>query len=505
MKLYSKKQRWKKILLFSGIGIIAIIFWITSTLVSNVKRSELEKISLWSQAIKKKAELVRLTNAAFEELAQNESKKVYLWARATKEFQKSLNDFGLALEIIQNNNNIPLILTNNENQYISHKNLKILDVYPSKNYPSNIIDSIIQNWSRQNSPIEFNYYENRVQKIHYSNSPKYFLLEKQRDSLLNAFSIELMNNIAQLPVVFWSLTGDSLIASNVLNQSTDSSIIRTTIFQMKNNNLPVEINLGDSQKGIVYYSNSKILFQLQYFPFFTLLIIALFLFVSYLAFSSFRRSEQNQVWAGMAKETAHQLGTPLSSLHGWITLLRADKSNNSEALDEMEKDIKRLTTVSDRFSKIGSSVEIVTTDLVDFFKNYIDYMKKRIPKSVILVSEFSHEKIFANINASLFSWVFENLIKNSADAMEGKGEIVLSVEKTSKNILIKVKDNGKGIHPSIQKTIFQPGYTTKERGWGLGLSLAKRIVEGHHYGKISIISSKQNVETIVGVTLPITI
>ena len=503
MKLYSKKQRWKKILLFSGIGIIGIIFWLTSTLVSNVKRSELEKIGLWSQAIKKKAELVRLTNDAFEELAQNESENVYLWARATKEFQKSLNDFGLALEIIQNNKNIPLILTNNENQYISHKNLEILDTFLSNNPPPFLIDSIIHNWSRQNAPIEFNYFENRIQKIHYSNSPKYFLLEKQRDSLLNAFSIELMNNIAQLPVVFWSLNGDSLIASNVIDPFTDSLQTRNTIFQMKKNNQPVEINLGDSQKGIIYYSNSKILFQLQYFPIFTLLIIALFLLVSYLSFSSFRRSEQNQVWAGMAKETAHQLGTPLSSLHGWITLLKDEKSINSEALNEMEKDIQRLTTVSDRFSKIGSSVEIVNTDLVDFFNNYIDYMKKRIPKSVILVSKFSHETIFANINAPLFSWVFENLIKNSADALEGKGNIFLAVEKTSKNIIIKVKDDGKGIPPSIQKTIFQPGYTTKDRGWGLGLSLAKRIVEGHHRGKISIISSKQDEGTVIGVILPI--
>ena len=188
MKLYSKKQRWKKILLFSGIGIIGIIFWLTSTLVSNVKRSELEKIGLWSQAIKKKAELVRLTNDAFEELAQNESENVYLWARATKEFQKSLNDFGLALEIIQNNKNIPQILTNNENQYISHKNLEILDTFLSNNPTPFLIDSIIHNWSRQNAPIEFNYFENRIQKIHYSNSPKYFLLEKQRDSLFNAFS-----------------------------------------------------------------------------------------------------------------------------------------------------------------------------------------------------------------------------------------------------------------------------------------------------------------------------
>lgn len=502
MKLYSKKQRWKKVLLLSGIGIIGIIFWLTSLLVSNVKSSELEKIRLWSEAIKKKAELVRLTNLAFEELAQNETKNVYLWARATKEFQKSLNDFGLALEIIQNNDNIPLILTNNLGQYISHKNFKFLDSLSEGQF-QNAIDSIISNWALQNKPIEFNYYEDRVQKIHYSNSSKYFKLQNQRDSLLNSFSIEIMNNIAQLPVVFWSKNGDSLIASNVINQQMDSLLISNTINEMEQNNIPVEIYLGNNHKGLIYYSNSKILFQLQFFPLFTLLIIALFLLVSYLSFSSFRRSEQNQVWAGMAKETAHQLGTPLSSLHGWITLMKEEGDLSSEALVEMEKDIQRLSVVSDRFSKIGSSVETPKTNIIDFFNNYLEYMRKRIPKTVDLITEFNDEKVYVNINAPLFSWVIENLIKNSADALGGKGKILLSLEKTSTEIILKIKDNGKGIPLAIQKTIFQPGYTTKERGWGLGLSLARRIVEGHHNGKIYIITSKESEGTTIGINLPI--
>ena len=501
MKLYSKKQRWKKILLLAGILIIGIIFWLTSILVSNVKESELEKIRFWSEAVKKKAELVRLTNIAFQELSQNETNNVYLWARATKEFQKSLNDFGLALEIIQNNDNIPLILTDNNGVYISHKNIDLLDISDLTKRQDKS-DSITLKWASQNTPIEFNYYQNRVQRIFYSNSSKYFQLQSQRDSLINSFSQEIMNNIAHLPVVFWSQSGDSLIASNVINKEMKRLEMDLIIQKMSEDNNPVEIYLGNNDNGVIYYSNSKILFQLQYFPLLTLIIVALFLLVSYLSFSSFRRSEQNQVWAGMAKETAHQLGTPLSSLHGWITLLKESGHKNSEAFVEMEKDIERLTVVSERFSKIGSLVEIIETDLLEFFNNYISYMKKRIPKTVELNMEFVNQPLHASINAPLFSWVIENVIKNAADAMEGNGNIYLSIEKQQNSIVIKVKDNGKGIPSSIQKTIFQPGFTTKDRGWGLGLSLAKRIVEGHHNGKIYISSSKKGVGTVVEITLP---
>ena len=501
MKLYSKKQRWKKVLFLAGMGIIGIIFWLTSILVSNLKESELEKIHFWSGAIKKKAELVKLTNIAFQELAQNESNNVYLWARATKEFQKSLNDFGLALEIIQNNNNIPLILTNNQGQYISHKNIKLLDNSEIVQKQL-LLDSIILKWTDYNEPIEFNYYQDRIQKIYYSNSSKYFQLQDQRDSLLNSFSLEIMNNIAQLPVVFWSKTGDSLISSNVINSTMNSGEIEQIIQSMTKDNFPVEIDLGNDHLGVIYFSNSKILFWLQLFPIVTILIITLFLLVSYLSFSSFRRSEQNQVWAGMAKETAHQLGTPLSSLFGWVALLKENGEVNSEALIEMEKDIERLSIVTERFSKIGSSVELIETDIIQFFKTYIDYMEKRIPKTVELTTEFKTEKLLANINAPLFSWVIENIIKNAADAMDGNGRIVLTAEKHQNDILIKVKDYGKGIPLSAQKTIFQPGFTTKERGWGLGLSLAKRIVEGHHNGKIYVASSKINSGTVLEIILP---
>ena len=503
MKLYSKKQRWKKVLFLSGMGIIGVVFWLTSIFVSNLKESELDRIHFWSGAIKKKSELVRLTNIAFQELAQNESNNVYLWARATKEFQKPLNDFGLALEIIQNNNNIPLILTDNKGQYISHKNIKLLD--NSELIQKQLLsDSIILEWTDYNEPIAFNYYQDRIQKIYYSNSSKYFQLQAQRDSLLNSFSLEIMNNIAQLPVVFWSKTGDSLISSNIINSKMNGGEIKQIIQNMTNDNIPVEIDLGNDHLGVIYFSNSKILFWLQLFPIVTIFIITLFLLVSYVSFSSFRRSEQNQVWAGMAKETAHQLGTPLSSLFGWVTLLKENGEENSEALIEMEKDIERLSVVTDRFSKIGSSVELIETDIIQFFKTYIDYMEKRIPKTVELTTEFKAEKILARINAPLFSWVIENTIKNAADAMEGNGKIILTAEKYQNEILIKVKDNGKGIPLSAQKTIFQPGFTTKERGWGLGLSLAKRIVEGHHNGKIYIASSKINSGTVLEIRLPAT-
>ena len=271
---------------------------------------------------------------------------------------------------------------------------------------------------------------------------------------------------------------------------------------MSIDNEPIEILLEPKRSGNIYFYNSEILFQLKYFPLVTLLIIAFFLLVSYLSFSSFRKAEQNQVWAGMAKETAHQLGTPLSSLQGWIEILRANGNGNEEAFLEMEKDVKRLTIVSDRFSKIGSKVETEPTDIIQFFKNHLEYMQKRIPKTVQVYSDFPNYNITANINTPLFSWVIENVMKNAADAMEGQGKIYFSIKTNSSDIIINMTDGGKGIPSSMQKTIFEPGYTTKERGWGLGLSLAKRIVEGQHNGKIYVKSSKKDIGTTIELIIP---
>ena len=502
MKLYSKKQQWKKFLILIGLAIVVVIFYFTSAAVDNLKKAELEKIQLWSEAIKKKAELVRLTNIAFEQLAESERNKVKLWARATEEFKKPLSDFGLALEIIQGNINIPLILTDKEGNYISHKNFDLNTIISTDNLNSKV-DSICNVWLKQNPPIIIKYFEDREQKIFYSNSKKYFQLQITRDSLLSAFSIDIMNNIAQLPVVFWSLEGDSLIASNVINYKTKNQDLESIMSKMKNENNPVPIFLGNGRNGVIYFSNSDILFQLQYFPFITLLIISLFLLISYLTFSSFRKAEQNQVWAGMAKETAHQMGTPLSSLQGWIEVLKNKKIGNLDAFNEMEKDINRLTMVSQRFSKIGSSVKLVKTDLLLFFDSHLEYMQKRIPKTVTIKKDFLDQPVYTQINTPLFSWVIENVMKNAADAMSGVGEIIIKLRIINSSVHIFIQDTGKGITNSNQKTVFEPGYTTKDRGWGLGLSLAKRIVEGHHNGKIQVSQSKMNVGTVMEIIIPI--
>jgi two-component system, sporulation sensor kinase D len=508
MKLYSTKQKWKLVLAISGIGIIVLIFWFSSYIVSNVKTAELEQIKLWSEAIKKKASLVKLTNEAFGELSKNEREKVFLWARATKEFQKTLDDYGLALDIIQKNKNIPLILTDENSKYVSHLNVDILDVIksnPTKNIELRAkADSIKNIWKKQNSPIEIKYSDNKSQKIYYSNSKKYFQLQHLRDSLLNSFSDEIMNNIALVPVVFYDTISSTIIASNIISPSLLKNEIKLVIDQMKKENSPIYIDLGSGNSGIVYYNNSKTLFQLQYFPIFILITMGIFALISYILFSTFRKAEQNQVWAGMAKETAHQLGTPLSSLQGWIEILREKNSANHEAFLEMEKDVKRLTVVSERFSKIGSKVKITPTDLNQFINSYMDYMQKRLPKTVNLDVKFSKEIIKSEINPPLFSWVLENILKNAADAMGGKGNINLSTYVLNKQIVIDISDDGKGIPSSKFKTVFEPGYTTKGRGWGLGLSLAKRIIEGHHGGKINVKASKINLGTTIEIMLPLT-
>ena len=346
---------------------------------------------------------------------------------------------------------------------------------------------------------------NKLKKEEYSKVALWAKATKELSNIDNSnydisFVFEVVNNNTTVPAIQTNDKGE-VIAYRNINQSNTRGNLEKELALMSRRYPPIEIELIDGTKEYIYYKDSRLLQQLKQFPFFMLSIIGAFMLISYFAFSNARIAQQNKVWTGMAKETAHQIGTPLSSLVGWLEYLKQKKVSGA-ITKEMEKDIDRLTVIASRFSKIGSSVEIIETDLVEFFNNYISYMKKRIPKTVELNMEFINQPLHASINASLFSWVIENIIKNAADAMEGNGKIYLNIEKQQNSIVIKVKDNGKGIPPSIQKTIFHPGYTTKDRGWGLGLSLAKRIVEGHHKGKIYISSSKKGIGTVVEITLP---
>lgn len=243
-------------------------------------------------------------------------------------------------------------------------------------------------------------------------------------------------------------------------------------------------------KSIIYYGDSRMLERLRYYPLMQMAIIVVFISIILIAIFNAQKSLQNQVWVGMSKETAHQMGTPLSSIVGWMELLK-DNEENRESVEEMEKDVMRLQLVADRFSKIGSTPVLEDENLVPRLQNMVDYMQLRAPKKVSITfdSNGAEEAIYL-VSGPLFDWVIENLIRNALDAMEGAGKIHINMTNTTRQIVIDVCDSGKGIPKTSFKKVFRPGYSTKQRGWGLGLSLAKRIISEYHNGRIFVKSSE---------------
>jgi signal transduction histidine kinase len=285
---------------------------------------------------------------------------------------------------------------------------------------------------------------------------------------------------------------------NVLSfrQETDSVLmvnfdvyLKERAQQFKKKHDPIVIPFDENSSLYVYYDDSIVLKNLQIFPFIQLAVVFIFIAVSFLALNSTKKAEQNRVWVGLAKETAHQLGTPISSLMAWVEYLKT-KDLDTKLLREMDKDVQHLKTVAERFSKIGSNAEPEPMDLAVAVSHAVEYMGKRISSKVKIKKHFPEETICVLMNESLFGWVIENLIKNAVDAMDGQGLITLSAISKGKRAILDVSDTGKGIPKSKFDAIFQPGYTTKKRGWGLGLSLVRRIIESYHKGKIFVYKSE---------------
>lgn len=281
----------------------------------------------------------------------------------------------------------------------------------------------------------------------------------------------------------------------------DKKYATLQIAEMRDSHDPIEIVLPGENKNYILYKDSTLLVKLRYYPYFQLSVIALFLFVSYLAFSNSRKSEQNQVWVGMAKETAHQLGTPLSSLIAWMEILKM-KGLSSEYTGEIQKDIQRLQTITDRFSKIGSAPSLQKENVEEVLEHSINYIKTRTSDKInfALVNN-SSAQVFAPMNVPLFEWVIENILKNAIDAMTGEGKITAAITDQQQFVYIDIADSGKGISKGNFKTVFKPGYTTKSRGWGLGLSLSKRIIEEYHDGQIFVKHSEPNRGTTFRIVL----
>jgi signal transduction histidine kinase len=381
MRLYEQKIWWKRTLFLVAVGIGIYSLWYTQKLVNK--------------------------------LAKEEEKKVLLWANATRQLVNVDGDFTFLLDIIKDNETIPVILVDDAGEIIAFRNL------------------------------------------------------------------------------------DS-------TQTGDANYLRGQLNKMKENHEPIPILYDETNKryNYLYYRNSVILNQLKQYPYYQLSVIAIFIIVSYLAFSSSRRAEQNQVWVGMSKETAHQLGTPISSLMGWINLIRdSEKNNQEELLLELEKDVKRLELITERFSKIGSAPKLETEFVDDILQDSINYLQVRTSNRVAFILNRNEDELTAQMNVPLFEWVIENICKNAIDAMGGEGSITMQTHAQGDSVLIDITDTGKGIAPSKLKTVFKPGFTTKKRGWGLGLSLAKRIIEDYHRGKIFVKSSELNKGTTFRIEL----
>ena len=321
----------------------------------------------------------------------------------------------------------------------------------------------------------------------------------------NVLATRIIQENSTIPIILTNEVGEIIGSRNLVkSKNASSKYLQSDLERMKKVHEPIqiEVKMGDEVilTQYLYYDDSYLLKQLRYYPALQLFVIFLFIMVSYIAFSRSRKSEQNQVWAGMAKETAHQIGTPLSSMMAWLEILKNKKELN-DITKELEKDIQRLTVITERFSKIGSKPKLDLINVNDCINDTIAYLKNRLSEKINFKLSTTRENRMAPINRALFEWVIENICKNAVDAMKGVGQINIRLEEEIEHIKIYISDSGKGLNKSDFKSIFKPGYSSKKRGWGLGLSLSKRIIEEYHGGKIYVKSSELNKGTTFCISL----
>lgn len=470
--------------------IISASIYYTNVLVSEFARQERDQIRVWADAVQNRALLVNYTEAFFKNLREEERKRVELLAEAYKRVDAGTGDEDLSfyLEMIRSNTSIPLIITdqtgrikwqvNNEPQYDTIR----------------YFDDSLQNAIGAYDPIELQLSPTQRDLVYYRESIIFTELKRVLDDLINAFMTEVAMNAASVPVIITDSSRKRVLQYGNLNPEsmTDPGFVARQLKIMASENTPIQVDFIDQGRTFIHYKSSELLLNMRFFPMVQILIIAFFLLIAYLLFSYARKAEQNQVWAGMAKETAHQIGTPLSSMMAWIELLKMDTASaqQKQAVSEMENDIARLENITERFSKIGSPPKLEPTDLKMVLSETLDYLRPRTSRKIEYQLVAASDKDWMiPLNAPLFMWVIENLCKNAIDAMSGHGLIRLKLAQENGKIILDLSDNGKGLAKSSFKSVFRPGFTSKKRGWGLGLSLAKRIIRDYHKGKIFVRAS----------------
>ena len=401
--IYDSRRIWKVVFLAISLVLVALFLYISNNLVKDLAEQERERMEIWADATRELA-----TMGSGNDI-DSEGNPI------------GTTDVGFLLHIIEANHNIPVLLVDDQDNILQHRN---------------------------------------------------FRLPEAEDSL--SFEISPAN-------------------MEYLNKK---------LRHLKNTENKIDIKIDEATTQYLYYEDSTLLRRLSYFPYIQLAVLILFFAIAYFALMSIKRAEQNKVWVGLSKETAHQLGTPISSLMAWTQLLDSMGVDKSIVTD-MDKDVKRLSTIADRFSKIGSMPDKELTPINEAVVNSLEYMRARIPKRVSLhIHTNDQTNNGVMLSQTLFAWVMENLTKNAVDAMDGEGRLDITVEDSPNNAVILVKDTGKGIARKNFKNVFNPGFTTKKRGWGLGLTLVKRIIEEYHNGQIYIKESELGKGTTFGIELP---
>lgn len=505
MSIYTQKQYWKIGLLITAVLIIIASLWYTNSLVKKIADEERSKVKLWADAVKNKAKLVKFTNELFTKIKAEEFKKAELYAEASRQIVADNVDISFIIKVLQSNTTVPVIVTDEKGNYLDERGkirgVRNLDSLYEKD--TAYIRKELNEMKQLNKPIEIVYYQGKKNLLYYKDSKVFGDIKLVFDSLVKSFISEVAVNSASVPVIYTDSTKKNILASGNIDSVilNNQSAINLKITEMSQENTPIEIDFGGGAKNYIFYEESFLLTQLKYYPYVQFGVIGLFMLIAYALFSTARRNEQNQVWVGMSKETAHQLGTPLSSLMAWVDYLRA-KGIDEETIKEINRDIDRLNTITERFSKIGSKPSLQKENISEVMQHALDYIKTRSSKNVEFIFENqAPEKTTASISVPLFEWVVENITKNAIDAMDGKGTIKTVITDAMQFVYIDISDTGKGIPKGKSKTVFEPGFTTKQRGWGLGLSLCKRIIEVYHEGQIFVKQTETNKGTTFRIVL----
>lgn len=474
------KQKTKLILLTLTIVLALFALWQVQTIASQIRVSEEAKIRLWANAIGQRNRIAEATGQFFQQATLDERRKMQLYTDILQSFNDPDQSVDLRFSLsyvhyIVDSSHTPIIITTSRDSIIT---------VPQELSGQKLEGKLLKEYSK-NPPFEYRLW-GMPMTLYYKESQYYTQLRHVLGSFTRSFLADITNNSVFVPVIIVDSSRTHVIAHGNIDSSEINSPAKLLprLEAMASVNKPIEITLPGGHRSYVYYENSPLLLSLRWVPLFYFFIALVLVVVTYYIFRTTRTMEQNRIWVGLAKETAHQLGTPISSLTGWTQYLRGKEFSDQYAA-EVEKDLHRLETITHRFSKIGSVPELKDEDVREVVGEAVTYLQSRAPRKVQFSLSFPDDETFiAPLNNYLFQWVIENLCKNAIDAMEGEGTITIVASQDTRNIYLDVSDTGRGMTPSVQKRIFDSGFTTKSRGWGLGLPLARRIVNQYHRGRL---------------------